>query len=58
MHILQCDILLCDTSLPSDASSGGHYMPLELVALVQYSLSYIPVGSGAFPADLLLTYFR
>ena len=51
------DILLCDTSLPSDASSGGHYMPLELVAL-EYSLSYIPVGSGAFPADLLLTYFK
>ena len=50
MHISDSDILLCDTSLPSDASSSGHYMPLELVALVQYSLSYIPVGSGAcFP---------
>ena len=56
--ISDSDILLCDTSLPSDASSGGHYMPLELVALVQYSLSYIPVGSGAFPADVLLAYFR
>ena len=51
------DILLCDTSLPSDAFSGAHHMPLELVAL-EYSLSYIPVGSSAFPADLLLTYFR
>ena len=58
MHISDSDILLCDNSLPSDASAGGHYMPLELVALVQYSLSYIPVGSGAFSADLLLTYFR
>ena len=58
MYISDSDVLLCDTSLPSDASSGGQYMPLELVALVQHSLSYIPVGSSAFPADLLLTYFR
>ena len=34
------------------------YMPLELVALVSYSLPYIPVSSGTIPADLLLTYFR
>ena len=29
IHISDSDILLCDTSLPSDASSSGHYMPLE-----------------------------
>jgi len=43
MHISDCDILLCDTSLPSDASSGAHYMPLEPVALFQHSFSYIPI---------------
>ena len=58
MHISDSDILLCDASLPSDASSGAHYMPLDLVALVQYSLPYIPVNSGTFPSDLPLAYFR